>query len=316
MFIMGANMRQIERWKTDSWESVEFYNRWFMEFAPVAFQTARKEALKRVMSTLVLTKDFIQPTPEAILDSPQILSVLRMATAPPLAQERLAGLSYISKSFLKNLEHGKLPKSRSEAEVIGLLNGVLKPIKTMLDKDLFPWLPDGVATPQQRNRSAYIIADRLTGALSDPIIRNEQEKRQLKAIDTFLKGKGYTFIKKIDNFKSMLPLTFSYHVNVPVKIGEAKMVNMPIDVVIQPKDGERCPILVECKSAGDFTNTNKRRKEEATKVNQLRDTYGNEINFCLFLCGYFDTGFLGYEAAEGIDWVWEHRITDFDKLGI
>jgi hypothetical protein len=33
----------------------------------------------------------------------------------------------------------------------------------------------------------------------------------------------------------------------------------------------------------------------------------------LFLCGYFDSGYLGYEAAEGIDWVWEHRISDLEK---
>ncbi|MDE6335242.1 MAG: XamI family restriction endonuclease, partial [Muribaculaceae bacterium] len=255
-------------------------------------------------------------TPEIILNSPQILSVLRMVTAPPLAQERLAGLSYVSKSLLKSLERGNLPKSTNTPELMDSLIRVLKPIRTMLDKDLFPWLADKSITPQQRSRSAYIIADRLTGALSDPIIRNEQEKRQLKAIGTYLEAKGYLFIKKVDNFKSMLPHTFSYHVNVPVKLGDSKTVNMPIDVVIRPEMISEYPILVECKSAGDFTNTNKRRKEEATKINQLRATYGNDISFCLFLCGYFDTGFLGYEAAEGIDWVWEHRISDFDKLGI
>ncbi len=68
--------------------------------------------------------------------------------------------------------------------------------------------------------------------------------------------------------------------------------------------------MVEAKSAGDYTNVNKRRKEEAIKVGQLRDTYGESIQFVLFLCGYFDSGYLGYEAAEGIDWVWEHRIDD------
>ncbi|MDE5881615.1 MAG: XamI family restriction endonuclease [Muribaculaceae bacterium] len=312
----GANIRQIEKWKTDSWESVEFYNKWFMEFAPIAFQTARKDALKKVMSTLCLTKDFTELTPETILNSPQILSVLRMVTAPPLAQERLAGLSYLSKSFLKSLEKDKLPKSIATTELMDSLTRVLKPIRTMLDKDLFPWLSGKSITPQQRSRSAYIIADRLTGALSDPIIRTEQEKRQLKAIGIYLEAKGYLFIKKVDNFKSMLPRTFSYHVNVPVKLGDSKTVNMPIDVVIRPETISEYPILVECKSAGDFTNTNKRRKEEATKINQLRATYGNDISFCLFLCGYFDTGFLGYEAAEGIDWVWEHRISDFDKLGV
>ncbi|WP_204376562.1 hypothetical protein [Ventosimonas gracilis] len=29
-----------------------------------------------------------------------------------------------------------------------------------------------------------------------------------------------------------------------------------------------------------------------------------------------DSGYLGYEAAEGIDWVWEHRIDDLAKFGL
>lgn len=91
---------------------------------------------------------------------------------------------------------------------------------------------------------------------------------------------------------------------------------MPIDVVVCTTKNTGYPLLLECKSAGDFTNTNKRRKEEAIKMAQLRETYGNDIKFCLFLCGYFDTGYLGYEAAEGIDWIWEHRISDLEKLGI
>jgi type II restriction enzyme len=76
------------------------------------------------------------------------------------------------------------------------------------------------------------------------------------------------------------------------------------------------PILFEAKSAGDFTNTNKRRKEEAVKMAQLRSTYGSKVQFNLLLCGYFDSGYLGYEASEGIDWVWEHRIDDLLLFGI
>jgi hypothetical protein len=122
----------------------------------------------------------------------------------------------------------------------------------------------------------------------------------------------------IPNFKTMAQGTFSYHLNVPVKMGRTQIVNMPIDVVVKRKnaDNEELPILIECKSAGDFTNTNKRRKEEATKIEQLKNTYGKDIEFILFLCGYFDSGYLGYEAAEGIDWVWEHRIDDLRKAGI
>jgi len=75
------------------------------------------------------------------------------------------------------------------------------------------------------------------------------------------------------------------------------------------------PVLVECKSAGDFANTNKRRKEEDTKVTQLRATYG-DLTLYLFLCGYFDATYLGYEAANNMDWVWEHRVEDFQEVGI
>ena len=100
--------------------------------------------------------------------------------------------------------------------------------------------------------------------------------------------------------------------------GGVQSVNIPIDAVIMPKNAKArdLPIFFEAKSAGDFTNTNKRRKEEAMKMGQLRSTYGKKIKFNLFLCGYFDSGYLGYEAAEGIDWVWEHRIDDLALFGI
>lgn len=81
--------------------------------------------------------------------------------------------------------------------------------------------------------------------------------------------------------------------------------------VVKPKDGGNT-LLIEAKSAGDFTNTNKRRKEEAIKKQQIDTTYPGQTVFLLFLCGYFDCVYLGYEAAEGIDWVWEHRIDDLN----
>jgi type II restriction enzyme len=75
----------------------------------------------------------------------------------------------------------------------------------------------------------------------------------------------------------MPPGTFSFRLNVPVKVeGLATTTNIPVDVVVMPKNAKarEMPLLIEAKSAGDFTNVNKRRKEEATKMNQLRATYG------------------------------------------
>ena len=34
------------------------------------------------------------------------------------------------------------------------------------------------------------------------------------------------------------------------------------------------------------------------------------------VCGYFDSGYLGYEAAERIDWVWEHHIDNLVEFGL
>lgn len=117
----------------------------------------------------------------------------------------------------------------------------------------------------------------------------------------------------------MAPGTFSFRLNVAVKLqGLETQINIPIDAVVMPKTAKRreLPLLIEAKSAGDFTNVNKRRKEEAIKMSQLRTTYGASVRFILFLCGYFDSGYLGYEAAEGIDWVWEHRIDELAEFGL
>lgn len=312
-----ANIRQIENWKEDSWKSVEFYNNWFVSFAPSAFLKARKGSLEKVLLTFAKTNDLQEITVDSIIKAPQIIEVLRMVTAPPLAQDRLIGLSYVKRTLLKSLEIGKMPRLGNKEEVKEAIGRMVNIIEKMLDKELFPWiLSNNRITSQQRKRSAAIVADRLTGILSDPIIRNAQETRQLKAISDYLISKGYIFVERVDALTSMPPMSFSFHVNVPVFLEQSKEVKMPIDVVIQSTENLKYPLLIECKSAGDFANTNKRRKEEAVKIAQLKDTYGNDIRFCLFLCGYFDTGYLGYEAAEGIDWIWEHRMSDFEKLGI
>jgi len=196
-------------------------------------------------------------------------------------------------------------------------------IKQMLDPDIFVWLTTE-AEPSKAavHRAATIVADRLCGSIANPIIRNAQEQRQLATIKTWLEEKGYRQIpeKGSVRFNQIPPGCFGFRVNVPVKRNGTtlKSVNIPVDVAVMPKKSRNrlLPLFLEAKSAGDFTNTNKRRKEEAAKMAQLRDTYGNKVEYILFLCGYFESGYLGYEAAEGIDWIWEHRIEDLTKLGL
>jgi type II restriction enzyme len=216
----------------------------------------------------------------------------------------------------------KTPRNMSESDLMWQLGQIGAVIQRMVDPDIFVWLSrDEPAGQIEIHRAATIVADRLCGAVANPIIRNAQEKRQLLAIKRWLEARDYRQIQIADGtrFNTMPTGTFSFRMNVPVKQGDGvRMVNIPIDAVIMPKSAREgdLPILIEAKSAGDFTNTNKRRKEEAVKMTQLCATYGDKTRFYLFLCGYFDTGYLGYEAAEGIDWVWEHRIDDLALLGI
>ena len=197
---------------------------------------------------------------------------------------------------------------------------LIRTLRKLVDPDIFTWLKSRKQPEAAEvHRAATIVADRLCGAIADPIVRNAQEARQLSVIAKWLSKRGYAPVARGVKFDAMEPGTYGFRLNVPVKLDTVERpLNIPIDVLVLPKTGKKgqLPLLIEAKSAGDFTNVNKRRKEEATKMAQLRKNYGNQVRFVLFLCGYFDSGYLGYEAAEGIDWVWEHRIDDLGEFGI
>lgn len=320
---MTVNLNKPENWKADIAKSVDMYNDWFMKFAPQAFRNTRLQTTKDVEAALLSTGNMTDITPATIRLHPEILPTLRMSTCPPLAVDRLIGLSGVPTNLVKCMElEKKIPLRMPAAVVDQGLAKIGAIIEKMADPDIFVWLGRAdPATHTEIHRAATIVADRLCGAVANPIIRNAQEKRQLAAIKAWLEARQYTLVPGGDRtrFDEMSPGTFSFRLNVPVKLeGGTKTVNIPIDAVIMPKTAQKgdFPIFFEAKSAGDFTNTNKRRKEEAMKMAQLRSNYGEKVRFNLFLCGYFDSGYLGYEASEAIDWVWEHRIDDLALFGI
>ena len=317
----SINNRQIENWKQDIKNSVLFYNNWFVNFAPATYRNARDKAVKDVESAFAETDCLRNINEKSLTDNPKWITILRMSTTPPLARDRLAGLADVSRNILEKMEQGSIPRRMSPADLASAAGKIITLVTSLLDKDIMPWIgKDSNPRKEDRIIAARIIADRLCGTMADPIIRNEQERRQLSRIENFLTSHGYKMIdhEEISSFENMPPGSFTFRLNVKAKIGRQNNVNIPVDAVIMRKNHSRWkyPLLIECKSAGDYANTNKRRKEEAVKVSQLRETYGKDIEFILFLCGYFDSGYLGYEAAEGIDWVWEHRTDDLLKAGI
>jgi hypothetical protein len=320
---MPINADKPHLWKADTRASVDQFNKWFMKFAPKAYRDTRKKTIESVEQGLSLTKDLTAITTNVIKTHPGILPALRMSTCPPLARDRLIGLADSSKNLVGTLEEGKLPPHLAVDVLDAHLKKITAILSQMLDVDIFPWIEEKrKPTKEERYRSSTIVADRLCGAVAEPIVRNAQEKRQLALIEKYLTERGYKLKAHpaATPLNQMQPGTFSFRLNVLVKPSkaDAKTVKIPIDAVIQPKKAKlpQLPILIEAKSAGDFTNVNKRRKEEAIKINYLRATHGKDVVFVLFLCGYFDAAYLGFEAAEGIDWIWEHRTQDLNQLGI
>lgn len=320
---MAINADKPHLWKVDAERSIDLYNDWFIRFAPETFRTQRAETTDQVTEALRLT-DFLRDiSVERLRANPGILPILRMACAPPLARDRLIGLAHLNRGLVSSMEGAsgsapRIPPRMPAVEQFEQLQRICDTIIELADRDLFVWL-DGGDEPakEQYIRAAMVVADRLCGAAADPIIRNAQERRQLETIGAWLSQRGYANVlpASVEDVLQMPPGTFSFRMNVRVGEGQAA-VNLPVDCVIQPHHAQPgdIPVLVEAKSAGDATNTNKRRKEEAQKYHQLLSRFGPTVRYVLLLCGYFEPGYLGYEASEGIDWIWEHRLSDLDVL--
>ncbi|MCI0334650.1 MAG: XamI family restriction endonuclease [Planctomycetes bacterium] len=317
---MPVNLNKPSRWKADIALSVDEYNQWFLRFAPQTFREEREKAVCGVEAMLERTNRLRQFTTAELRTHPSILFALRMSTAPPIARDRLVGLADVPKTMVNAMEkRGVLPPRMKSATIESHLERMVRMVMRLIDADIFPWIETKVSpTDEQVHRAATIVADRLCGANADPIVRNAQEQRQLAKIKAWLERRGYEDYSGRVTLDTMQPGQFAFRLNAPGLKEDMKPVNIPIDAVVKPLKAKprQLPLLIEAKSAGDFTNTNKRRKEEATKVGQLRRKYGAKVQYVLFLCGYFNSGYLGYEAAEGIDWIWEHRMDDLVKLGL
>ena len=317
---MNINRDKPDLWLADISESVEMFNNWFLRYAPRVHRVTREKTTEDVQRTFELTEDLTDLDATQLRASPQIIRTLRMSTQPTLAVDRLIGLANVPKNLVKNMENGTLPTRISTRELNRYFQDILRIVKRLLDKDILVWLYDKrKPTRQERTIASMVIADRLCGADANPIVRNAHEQRQLRKLTSWLRARSYRAAPQAMAHDSLEPGTFAIRRNVSVEREDgSQTVNIPIDLMVMPRNSRRnqLPLLIEAKSAGDYTNVNKRRKEEATKVNLLRRKYGVDLRFTLFLCGYFDAGYLGFEAAEGIDWIWEHRVDDLARLGL
>ena len=56
---MSVNRTQVDRWKEDVRTSIDFYNSWFMEFAPKAFRDTRNLTINSVADSIIHTNNLL-----------------------------------------------------------------------------------------------------------------------------------------------------------------------------------------------------------------------------------------------------------------
>jgi hypothetical protein len=218
---MAVNLDKPKEWTEDIDDSVDMYNKWFMEFAPKTFRATQIQATEDVKATLAVTDNLKNIQPCMLRKHPELLPTLRMSTCPPLAVDRLIGFSGATPSLIKCMEEGKkLPVRMSAVEADTQLGQIATIIDKMIDLSIFVWLGrKEPPTEIEIRRAATIVADRLSTARANPIIRNEQEKRQLAVIKTWLEARQYRqlAIGEGTRFHALPPGTFSFRMNVPVE---------------------------------------------------------------------------------------------------
>lgn len=320
---MPVNADKPQVWKADVAQSAGDYDDWYLRYAPQAYRDARNEAANRVEEILRATGNLTAITPEALRQDPRMLATLRMMTDPPIARDTLIGVTHACAALVTAMERdGHIPPQLFDSVVDDDLTRIGDAIMRLADRDIFSWL-DGTyhLTGVQLRRAATIVGDRLCLASADAVIRDAQKRRQLAAVKIWLNGRGYSYVEpgRRLGFDRMVPGTFTFELNVPVmRPGKAALDALPIDVAVMPHQSNAgdVPLLIDTRASGDYARSNRRRVEDAAKLAGLRGAYGAGVRFVLFLSGYFDGGYLGYVAAEGIDWVWEHRVDDMAQLDL
>ncbi len=101
---LAVNRDKPDRWKSDISKSVDFFNAWFMRFAPTVFRETRVSSTRAVEDAMGWTENLAKITTTVLREHPRLIEMLRMSTCPPLARDRLIGLSGASKDLIVYME--------------------------------------------------------------------------------------------------------------------------------------------------------------------------------------------------------------------
>lgn len=311
--IMNSNVP--EKWEKDREQARSEIISWLS----VAVDTRQRRTdleIRTADSLDTLTK--FQSIEIALNEDPFLLTTLRSLTRRDVGTSQFATFLNIGESELRGFEEGRKKPSKD------FLINVTKLIQVEIDHGLIPWYEEARnPSLEERNRAIVISSDRILRRSTSTELRYKHEPRQLEKLKEFLLKNGYrehSYSTLVNPFKDVEPGTFSFRANVNGMTSEGLTLKQNVDVLIKPHNASReeLPIFMEAKSMTDEVNPNKRQKEEAQKVNNLKRMFGEDnqkpLVYILLIGGTVPRRYLEVEAGSGIDWIWEHRIGDLLPL--
>jgi hypothetical protein len=304
------NAHKGQRWIVDLSAARDATDEWYMRSGRLAYETARRATVDEVTEVLRATDDLRRIEPDLLRQSPAALTTLRMSTAPPVARDRLAGLSRTERPLLTALEQDRLPSRLSASELDAQLSRVCAVLAQMLDRDLFDWLEqDRPAEDPERTFAATLIADRRCESVGESILRQAERERQARALARWLDARGYT-----EHVGSVSDLQAGGYRLGPVGLDAASTLGeRTVDAVIRPRDprGHTHQIVLRSvpRAVGSVGFSPVGLSAAATGARSDETTV-------LLLVGVADQRFLRQGAAAGLDWIWEHRLDDLALVGL
>lgn len=260
------------------------------------------------------TEDFRKITAAAIKADSRIIKILRYAIAPSISQMKFGqffGMGSIDKFENDRLEVG----SKKYNSLCKIASKIAQFAIQNLDANRFIWVSNpkkritdiGLASDYARGWTCSIASDQN----AQTRYRNWRKDQQEHAIATTLVKLGYTK----SSFRGIVTK------DTDIKIGEFTQelrvkgrTRQKADLIARSKKTNKL-VLIEAKAVGVEIDSTKRIKECCDKANDWKS--GSDLNdpaVSTVIAGFFNPTGIENLLASNISVVWEHRLTDLNKI--
>ena len=134
---MAVNSDKPGRWSDNIEASVNMFNEWYKDFAPQTFRETREQTTQKVKDALELTGNLTNVNATILRANPGLIQMLRMTTCPPIARDRIVGLSGVSKNLVYKMEKGEIPPMMKAAKLNEELEKIGDMIELMAENNFF-----------------------------------------------------------------------------------------------------------------------------------------------------------------------------------